>query len=81
MHPAALLALLTIALLAFAVLRLELNFRRTFKEGPAPEVGPSEPERRSPEPMGRPRAPELWAAPAGGYWQAPISRPALRAVG
>lgn len=79
MHPAPFLALLTIVMLAFAALRLELNFRRTFKEGPAPEAGPSEPE-RSRKPAGRPRPPELRAAPAGGYWQAPF-RPAIRAIG
>lgn len=81
MHAAAFLALLTIAMLALAAFRLELDFRRTFKEGPAPEVGPSGPEHRSPEPAVRPRAPELRASPAGGYWQAPIPRPAFRAIG
>lgn len=80
MHPAAFLALLAIALLALAALRLELDFRRAFKEGPASEVAP-EPESRGPEPAGRPRIPELRAAPAGGYWQAPISRPAFRPAG
>ena len=37
MHPAAFLALLTIAMLLVAMLRLELNFRRTAEAGSAPE--------------------------------------------
>lgn len=61
MPPIAFLALLTITMLVFAAFRLELDFRRTCKEGPAPE-----PEAQGPE-----RAPELRASPAGGYWQAP----------
>ncbi|HEX8449728.1 MAG TPA: hypothetical protein VF652_09075 [Allosphingosinicella sp.] len=74
MHPIAFLALLTIALLMLAALRLELNFRRTAEAGPS--AGPREPEpaRGRPE---RPAArPELRAPPAGGYWQAPFSRAA-----
>ncbi|HYI39402.1 MAG TPA: hypothetical protein VE053_03700 [Allosphingosinicella sp.] len=75
MHPAALLALLTIALLAFAALRLELDFRRTCKADLRPEPSASGPERRAP-------APELRAAPAGGYWQAPFPRaPQARRAG
>jgi hypothetical protein len=66
MPPIAFLALLTIVLLAFAAFRLELDFRRTCKEGAGPV--PS-----APRPEHRPRAPELRAAPAGGYWQAPSS--------
>ena len=61
MPPVAFLALLTITLLALAAFRLELNFRRTCREGPAPEPAAARPE----------RAPELRASPAGGYWQAP----------
>jgi hypothetical protein len=68
MHPAAFLALLTIALLALAALRLELDFRRGF--GKAPEGVAPGPERRPPAPK---RPPELRAAPAGGYWQAPVT--------
>jgi hypothetical protein len=76
MHPIALLALLTIALLMLAALRLELNFRRIADAGPAAASGPgeAEPSGRKPE---RPSArPELRAPPAGGYWQAPYSRAA-----
>jgi hypothetical protein len=58
MHPVAFLALLTIALLVLAALRLELNFRRTDKGCPEPANG-------------APR-PELRAAPAGGYCQPPL---------
>jgi hypothetical protein len=64
MPPAAFLALLTIAMLLLAALRLELNFRRTAEAGPGPGVPASRPEARSPE---------LRAAPAGGYCQAPFS--------
>jgi hypothetical protein len=76
MHPIAFLALLTIALLLLAALRLELNFRRTAEAGPDAGAGrgDSEPAGRRPE---RPAArPELRAPPAGGYWQAPYSRAA-----
>lgn len=66
MHPAMLLALLTIAMLLLAALRLELNFRRAPQVGPAPE--PGRPRR---EPRGRP--PELRSAPAGGYCQSPLA--------
>ncbi len=58
MPPIAVLALLAIALLVLAAFRLELNFRRTDEERPEPKPG-------------TPRPPELRAAPAGGYWQAP----------
>lgn len=58
MHPVAFLALLTIALLVLAALRLELNFRRADKGRPEPANG-------------APR-PELRAAPAGGYCQPPL---------
>jgi hypothetical protein len=68
MPPAAFLALLTIAMLLLAALRLELNFRRTAEAGPG-----SEPRGPRPEPR-RPR-PELRASPAGGYCQAPFSPP------
>lgn len=65
MHPAAFLALLTIAMLMFAALRLELNFRRTLKtaDGPEPQG-----DRHEPRP-----APELRIGPAGGYCQKPLS--------
>jgi hypothetical protein len=57
------LALLTIAMLLLAALRLELDFRRT--ENPRPEP-------RNPRPQpGSPR-PELRTSPAGGYCQAPF---------
>lgn len=59
MPPIAFLALLTIAMLMLAALRLELNFRNADKERPQPKLG-------------APR-PELRAAPAGGYCQAPFS--------
>jgi len=82
MHPAALLALLTIAMLVFAALRLELDFRRTCKEGPGPELVAPGPERRAPGPERRAPAPELRASPAGGYWQAPFARaPQARRAG
>ena len=71
MHPIAFLALLTIALLALAALRLELNFRRTAEAGHAPEPRNPRPEPRSPRP-------ELRASPAGGYCQSPWSAPASR---
>ena len=64
MPAAAFLALLAIAMLMLAALRLELNFRRTFKRPPGPE-------RRSP-------GPELRMAPAGGYCQALLSAAAFR---
>jgi hypothetical protein len=68
MPPIAFLALLTMAMLILAALRLELNFRRA-------EAGPeSGPDRREAEPPRR--RPELRAPPAGGYWQAPFSRAA-----
>jgi hypothetical protein len=72
MPPIAFLALLTVALLALAALRLELEFRRTLKAGSAPEPRTPAPESRPP--AREPRAPELRAAPAGGYWQAPFPR-------
>jgi hypothetical protein len=55
-----------IALLLLAALRLELDFRRAGGEPHAPEVPASRPERP-------PARPELRAAPAGGYCQAPFS--------
>ncbi len=76
MHPAAFLALLTIMLLMLAAFRLELDFRRACKDGPGPEREAPRPGRRDLEPGTR--APELHAAPAGGYWQAPFSPKALR---
>jgi hypothetical protein len=69
MPPIAFLALLTIAMLLLAALRLELNFRRTAGAGPGPE--PLRPERE-------PRRPELRASPAGGYCQSPWSSAASR---
>lgn len=76
MHPIAFLALLTIALLVLAALRLELNFRRTAEAGPEAGHGrgEAEPPGLRPEPPGT--RPELRAPPAGGYWQAPYSRAA-----
>jgi hypothetical protein len=59
---AAFLALLAIAMLPGAALRLELNFRRAGKKRPEP---------RSP-------TPELRMSPAGGYCQAPLSAAASR---
>jgi hypothetical protein len=66
MHPAVFLAMLTIAMLMLAALRLELNFRRTAQAGQAPEPRDARPEARSPRP-------ELRASPAGGYCQPPLS--------
>ena len=68
MPPVAFLALLTIALMLLAALRLELNFRRAAEAGPAPE------------PRTEPRSsrPELRSAPAGGYCQSPWPVAALR---
>ena len=80
MPPIAFLALLTIAMLVFAAVRLELNFRHVRREGAAPEPSAPRPERPAPRPERRPRTPELRAAPAGGYWQAPLSAPALRRI-
>jgi hypothetical protein len=68
MSAAPFLALLAIAMLPGAALRLELNFRRTARRRPAVE---SRPERRNPRP-------ELRMSPAGGYGQAPLSAAALR---
>lgn len=76
MHPIAFLALLTIALLALAALRLELNFRRTAAAGPRPDPRGTEPGSSRPEPRPSAARPELRAPPAGGYWQAPFSRAA-----
>lgn len=59
MPPIAFLALLAITLLVLAAFRLELDFRRSDK-------GRSEPRPAAPRP------PELRAAPAGGYCQAPL---------
>jgi hypothetical protein len=70
MAAAPFLALLTIAMLMLAALRLELNFRRTAEEGQA--------EPRTARPAGRNPRPELRVAPAGGYWQAPLSAPPFR---
>ncbi|HEX8573684.1 MAG TPA: hypothetical protein VF759_13140 [Allosphingosinicella sp.] len=66
MSAAAFLALLTIALLMLGALRLELNFRRKSDQAPSGEPRGPAPARRRPE---------LRAAPAGGYWQAPLSAP------
>lgn len=71
MPPVAFLALLTIALMLLAALRLELNFRRAAEAGPAPEP-------RSPRPEPRSSRPELRSAPAGGYCQSPLPFAALR---
>ena len=65
MPPIAFLVLFTLALLALAALRLELNFRRSGK-GAAGEPRGSEGERPS-------RRPELRTAPSGGYCQPPLS--------
>ena len=70
MPPAAFLALITIAMLLLAALRLELNFRRTAEAG--------HPEPRSPGPEPRGPRPELRASPAGGYCQSPWSAGASR---
>jgi hypothetical protein len=69
MPPIAFLALLSMAMLLLAALRLELNFRRAGEAGPdaGPGQGKAEPPRRRPE---------LRAPPTGGYWQAPYSRAA-----
>jgi hypothetical protein len=69
MPPVAFLALLTIALMLFAALRLELNFRRAAEATPEP---------RSPRPEPRSSRPELRSAPAGGYCQSPWPVAALR---
>jgi hypothetical protein len=69
MHPIAFLALLTIAMLLLAALRLELNFRRTAEPGHEP---------RGPRPEPRGPRPELRASPAGGYCQSPWSAGAPR---
>jgi hypothetical protein len=66
MSAAAFLALLVIAMLPGAALRLELSFRRASKSGPRPE-------QPSPRPEPRVSRPELRSAPAGGYCQAPFS--------
>jgi hypothetical protein len=66
MHPAAFLALLTIAMLLLAALRLELDFRRSPEAGPGREPHAPKPEERSPRP-------ELRASPAGGYCQSRFS--------
>ena len=59
MPPIAFLALIAIAMLVLCGIRLELNFRRSDDERPAPEP--------------RAQRPELRAAPAGGYCQTPLS--------
>ncbi|HEX8124708.1 MAG TPA: hypothetical protein VF548_03925 [Allosphingosinicella sp.] len=81
MPPIAFLALLSMAMLLLAVLRLELNFRRVAEAGPDidPESGVPQAPGREPQRAG-PR-PELRAPPAGGYWQAPYSRPQARRAG
>lgn len=71
MHPAAFLALLSIALLLLAAFRLELNFRRTAAAGPGQEPRGPRPEPRNPRP-------ELRASPAGGYCQSPLPAAASR---
>jgi hypothetical protein len=63
MHPIVFLALLAIVMLALAALRLELNFRRAGEQSRESEPRPQRPAPR----------PELRAAPAGGYCQAPFS--------
>ena len=70
MHPAVFLALLTIAMLALAALRLELNFRRTAEAGAGRDAGPRREQGKS--------KPELRASPAGGYCQSPWSQPPAR---
>ena len=67
MPPAAFLALLAIAMLVLAGIRLELHFRRGSARAPGPE-----------SPAARP---ELRASPAGGYSQRPLTAPALREAG
>ena len=76
MHPIAFLALLTIALLALAALKLELNFRRTAQAGPGALPGQCEAEPPTGQPETPSARPELRAPPTGGYWQAPYSRAA-----
>ncbi|HYW16431.1 MAG TPA: hypothetical protein VE891_09805 [Allosphingosinicella sp.] len=76
MHPAAFLALLTIAMLAFGALRLELDFRRTAEAGPGRDPRGNEPDAAGRAPQAPGHRPELRAPPAGGYWQAPFSRAA-----
>lgn len=76
MHPAAILALLTILMLALAALRLELNFRRTARAGGGAGPRSADREPAGPEPGPRDPRPELRASPAGGYWQAPFPRAA-----
>lgn len=63
MSAAAFLALLAVAMLPGAALRLELNFRRASEGRPEPKPG-------------KPR-PELRAAPAGGYCQPAFSAAAF----
>lgn len=71
MPPIAFLALLTIALLLLAALRLELDFRRTAAAGPGREPrGPGQ-DPRNPRP-------ELRTSPAGGYCQSPLPAAASR---
>jgi hypothetical protein len=72
MPPIAILALLSIAMLLLAALRLELNFRRTDEAAPS-GARTGQPRREPERPAPRP---ELRAPPAGGYWQAPYSRAA-----
>lgn len=74
MPPIAFLALLTIALLLLAALRLEMNFRQAAAAGPDPRRSEPQAPGREPEPPSA--RPELRAPPAGGYWQAPFSRAA-----
>jgi hypothetical protein len=76
MHPVAFLALLSIALLILAALKLELNFRRTAEAGPAAGPGRAEAEPSGGQPKPPGARPELRAPPAGGYWQAPYPRAA-----
>ena len=64
MAAAPFLALLAIAMLMLAALRLEFNFRRTVKA-------------RSGRELRRPR-PQLRMAPAGGYCQASLSAAVMR---
>jgi hypothetical protein len=76
MPPIAFLALLSMAMLLVAALRLELNFRRVAEAGPDIGRGSDEPEALGREPQRAGPRPELRAPPAGGYWQAPYSRAA-----
>jgi hypothetical protein len=87
MHPATLLALMAIVLLALAALRLELSFRRSAEpaagsslrrplpEPPSPTVEPRSPKQEAPSPGPEPLSPKprLRAAPAGGYCQSTLS--------